>query len=139
MSRAAFVAAARAYIGTRWRHLGRDAHGMDCVGLVLAAARDVGLSLPEPGYYPRGRSADELIRGIEAVAAHAKSPPAPGDVLLFRAGRLGAHLGILAEHPVYRCDSVIHCPLDRGEVCEEPMTEEMRGVLVSRHVLPGLV
>jgi cell wall-associated NlpC family hydrolase len=139
MTRPALINAARSYIGAPWRHRGRDVHGMDCIGLVLAAARDVGVSLPEPPPYGTDRRGDELLRGVQAVAPIARGEPRPGDVLLFRAGRLGCHLGILADHPRYRCASLVHCPVDRGAVCEEVLTGEMWGAFVSRHELPGVV
>ena len=37
-----FVEAARKYIGVKYRHQGRSPHGMDCVGLLVLAANDIG-------------------------------------------------------------------------------------------------
>jgi len=43
LRKAEFVEAARSYLGVPFRHLGRNRNGLDCVGLVLCAAHDVGL------------------------------------------------------------------------------------------------
>ena len=41
-----FVAAARGYVGVPWRHLGRSRTGVDCIGLVLLAARETAALAP---------------------------------------------------------------------------------------------
>lgn len=40
---AAVVDRARSYIGTPWRHQGRDSNGCDCVGLIIMVASDLNL------------------------------------------------------------------------------------------------
>jgi len=37
------VAQARKYMGVRWAHQGRSPAGMDCAGLVIRVAQDLGL------------------------------------------------------------------------------------------------
>ncbi len=111
---------ARALVGVRWRHMGRDENGLDCIGLVLVAAARAGVSLPNPGKYAREPSGDDLRR---AIAAHLDPVALPavrdGDVLLFASGRWGGHVGIASTHPVYGVSSVIHAFLPRAGVVEE--------------------
>lgn len=45
-NRADVVKSALSFIGTKWKHQGRDREGCDCVGLVAAVATDLGI-LPE--------------------------------------------------------------------------------------------
>lgn len=51
--RIAFVAAARSFIGVRWQHQGRTAHGLDCAGLVMVALQAVGRNPIDSIGYPR--------------------------------------------------------------------------------------
>lgn len=55
----AIVAAARGYVGVRFRLQGRDHHGLDCLGLVLLCGRAAGLRIDAP--------ADYLMRGHDRL------------------------------------------------------------------------
>ena len=82
---------ARNLVGTRFRHLGRGEHGLDCAGLVIESyRRALGADIDERGY-PReptrarvmawvNRHFDRLV-GREAVAC--------GDMALVRLGSNG--------------------------------------------------
>ncbi len=50
---AKFVAAARSWIGVPWAHQGRSRAGVDCIGLVVMAARDCWLQVPLDATYGR--------------------------------------------------------------------------------------
>ena len=93
MTPAAFIAAARSYLGTPWRHMGRNRAGLDCIGLVLVAARDAGLSLPDPAPYEREPADARLVLEASRLASRVSSP-APGDVMVFRTTRHVGHVGI---------------------------------------------
>lgn len=102
MSALAFVAAARSRVGTRWRHRGRQPWAIDCVGLVVLAARDAGLIIPDELYYGREPWDDMLRRrcreefGQELQVSVAQ----PGDVAVVRFGRHEpSHVGIVGDHP----------------------------------------
>lgn len=111
---------ARSFLGVPWRHLGRDRAGMDCIGLLLLAGRMAGHALPDAPAYAR-EPQDHALR--QALAAHLDAVPvsaaAPGDVLLFKLGIYGGHVGICASHPAYGVPSVIHAHLPRRAVVEE--------------------
>ena len=98
------VDAALKYLGTPFRHQGRTAEGLDCVGLVVRVAMDLDLYHEDVPAYNREAN------GVDFVAQFAKqmdrktpvpSPGAlpgcmePGDVLLFRDRRFTIHAGIL--------------------------------------------
>lgn len=124
------VEAARGWIGVRWRHLGRSRTGVDCIGLVLLALRDCGVHLPDPAPYPREPQGTRLLRGIEQHARRV-STIEPGNVLLFRLGLYGGHVGIASVHPQYGQPAVIHAYARQGEqVCEQLMTDQYRTALV---------
>lgn len=42
-----WVEAVRSYVGTPYRHMGGNRHGVDCFGLLLAAARDCGIMVSD--------------------------------------------------------------------------------------------
>jgi hypothetical protein len=122
-------AAARGFLGTPWRHLGRSATGLDCIGLVLLAARDVGIALPDPAPYEREPQGTRLLDGILAHAARVAAP-SPGDVLLFRMGLYGGHVGIASEHPAWRVPACIHAYAPHRRVVEQPMQGELATALI---------
>ena len=137
MSPEAFVAAARSYVGVAWRHLGRSRTGVDCIGLVLLSARDVGLDLPDPAPYAREPQGTRLLDGILAHATRV-AEAAPGDVLLFRMGLYGGHVGIASVHPTWGVPACLHAYAPRRQVVEQPMDDELRTALLGAFRLPSL-
>ncbi len=105
------VARARALIGTRFVLHGRDAEGVDCIGLVAAAigARDV-----PTGYALRSTE----VRAIERQCKAFGLAPAPalqaGDVAVMRAGPAQFHFGI------WTGVSLIHAEASLRRVVESP-------------------
>ena len=137
MSAAAFVAAARSYVGVPWRHLGRSRTGLDCIGLVLLAAREARTDLPDPAPYAREPQGTRLLEGILAHATRV-AEAAPGDVLLFRLGLYGGHVGIASTHPAWGVPACLHAYAPRKQVVEQPMDAELRSALLGAFRLPAL-
>ncbi len=132
---AAFVAAARGYVGVPWRHLGRALTGVDCIGLVLLAARRAGMDLPDPAPYEREPQGTRLLEGILGYATRV-AEASTGDVLLFRMGLYGGHVGIASTHPAWRVPACLHAYAPRKQVVEQPMDAELRAALVGAFRLP---
>lgn len=113
---------ARALVGVPWRHMGRSAAGVDCIGLVWLAANRAGVLLPEPPPYAR-EPQDQALR--EALHRHlvpvVLSDARDGDVLLFNLGLYAGHVGLAGTHPAYGVPSVVHAHLPRRAVVEEPL------------------
>lgn len=137
MNAADFAAAARGYVGVPWRHLGRARTGVDCIGLVLLATREVGLELPDPAPYGREPQGTRLLEGILTHAERIASPE-PGDVLLFRMGLYGGHVGIASVHPDWNVPACLHAYAPRKQVVEQPMDTELRAALIGAFRLPLL-
>lgn len=129
------VTAARAYLGAPWRHLGRGDRGVDCIGLVLLAAARIGVQIPDPAPYDRAPQNSRLFDGI-ATHADRVAAPEPGDVLLFRMGLYGGHVGIASMHPAYRTLAVIHAYAPRRHVVEQPFDHEIKAAFVAAFRLP---
>lgn len=89
------VAAARAWIGTPYRHLSATrGAGCDCLGLVRGVWRDLyGTLPPVPNYRLDTRDHRDLLAAAEARLAPADR--VAGSIVLFRLGALPRHCGIL--------------------------------------------
>lgn len=89
MSAEAFVAAARSYIGVPWKHQGRSRAGLDCIGLIILAGRDIGIAVP-------------LVANYGPIQAYWQMKPYLADFCQ----RIGqAELGAIA---VYRTSASLH-------------------------------
>jgi NlpC/P60 family putative phage cell wall peptidase len=141
LPRAAIVAEARSWIGTRYRHQASvKGVGCDCLGLVRGVWRACVGDEPEaPGpYAPDWAEA----RGEEALAAAALRhlvPVAPseigaGDIMLFRwrAGCVAKHAAIATG-----CGTMIHAH-DGASVCEVALAPWWRRRLAFAFRFPGV-
>lgn len=99
ITRAQIVAAARGWIGVRWKHQGRSRAGVDCIGLAVCVRADLGLDhLDAAGY---GRTAEDE-RMLDFCRQHmrpvAMAQIQPGDVLVM-AQADQRHMAIVADYP----------------------------------------
>lgn len=117
MSNVDVVVAARSYVGVKYLHGGRSRHGVDCAGLLVLVARDLGIEVSDasPGYprHPDGTLMSYLkVNGDEINPDEA----GPGDVIVYwfdRASREPQHVGIRTES-----GGLIHCWSEMGGVVE---------------------
>ena len=105
------IAAARSYLGTPFHHMARNPPvGVDCAGLVICAAREVGL-LP-PGFdvpsYSRVPDGVSLLAWCrEHLDEVAKETMQAGDVIVVSMGEYPQHIGLLGSYR-YGGFSIIH-------------------------------
>lgn len=111
MTSQAFIAAARSYIRTPWKHQGRTRSGVDCIGLVVLAGRDCGLDLPLEANYGRFQ-AYWAMKPILMQHADRAGSAEPGDIILFKSNAL-LHLAILTEK-----GTIVHAIGAAGRVTE---------------------
>ncbi len=120
-----FIAAARTYIGVPWQHQGRSRHGIDCVGLLVCVARDLGIPVEDVRAYEREPRAHDLAR---ILRRHCVSVPVAamrrGDIVLM--GRPSTHVGILTH--AHRPLGLIHVPTNGAcvEVRFDPDIHRLR-------------
>jgi cell wall-associated NlpC family hydrolase len=117
------VAAARGYLGVPWRHQGRSRAGLDCGGLVVLVARDLGLADYDVLGYSRHAQGQSLVRHFAAVMD--ATPPAAmrsGDVLVFAEAAWPCHAAILSTK--HGRPHLIHAHALRRQVIEEPFAGE---------------
>jgi cell wall-associated NlpC family hydrolase len=130
LSAAAFVAAARKLRGTPWRHRGRKSWAMDCVGLIVVAAREAGLQVTDEKLYGREPWEAQLQAGLRArFGTPIDTDWRAGDVSVIRwAKGEPSHVGILADHPLGGL-SLIHAHNLHG-VIEHAVDERLRCCVV---------
>lgn len=115
------VATARGWVGVVTRHQGRSrGGGIDCAGLVVMVARELGLGTYDAEGYRREPDGRKLLAHFAAAMDRIAIPTAgDGDVLLLRQGPMPCHAGILSTW--HSRPHLIHAHSGRGKVCEDPL------------------
>lgn len=121
--RTALIAAARSFIGTPFKHVGRKEHGVDCLGLLVLSMRAIGHEMADKTAYSRSPSGEQIR---EAATAHFGPPipfadAQPGDVVLMQWHRRPQHVAILGDYP-FGGLSVIHSDIEFGGVTEHRLS-----------------
>lgn len=138
---------ARSFVGTPFLHQGRrKGHGVDCVGLVLCVAEDLGLvdrdgrkflraDYYDYGMQPAGRFVhDECAKRL---IVKPQSDLTAGDVLSLRVPHLPTHTAIVAlrGEALY----IIHAYNGAGSVVEHILSEPWRRRIIGSFTFPGVV
>lgn len=123
-TRADIVAAARSWEGVRWHHQGRNREGgVDCLGLPVMVARELGLSTYDIANYPREPNVETFLPHFIAAGCARINPrdARDGDIVTFRQRARPCHVGIFTEKHGVR--HVIHASRSHGKVVEEPLPD----------------
>lgn len=130
-TRQEIVAAARRYLGVRWVHQGRTARGLDCLGLVIRTAQDVGLTREDFTAYARipdgGRLLAELRKRLQPAPR-----PQPGDVLVMRFDRWPIHVALCTDV------GAIHAAAQFRRVVEHRLDAQWQARVCGAFTLPGV-
>jgi cell wall-associated NlpC family hydrolase len=105
--RAAVVAEAKTWVGTPWHHQADvKGAGVDCAMILVRVFVDTGVV---PAFDPRPysrtwfmhRGEEKFMDIVRQCGAHEiEGPPKPGDLALWKIGRLFAHGSIVVEWPM---------------------------------------
>lgn len=130
------ITAARAWIGTRWQHQGRTrGAGVDCVGLIVGALGDVGITVEDRAGYgrvPDGSLIADLDRQLMRV-----DEPEHGGVALFALDGSPMHVSWIADSPSgWR---MIHAYAPSRRVVEHGLDDRWLARLVRWYHVPGVV
>lgn len=116
------VDAARACLGTPFYHQGRVAGiGLDCIGLVIHAVKQVGLAVEDVDDYGREPQGDTLHHALISHGFVVVDDIVPGDVLLFRFNGAPQHVGLAVSW-----DAMVHSYAPIGRVVETGLGETWR-------------
>lgn len=126
-----FINDVRAFEGVPYHHQGRNEHGIDCIGLVIAALAKQGIDVKAPANYGRSPRGSLLTDLIEQSGLVYKLPidlrklgPRRGDVLIFTIRDDPQHVGV-ALSPT----TMIHAAAASKFVREVPISEGWRSKL----------
>lgn len=133
-SRDDIVTAARRWVGVPFRHQGRTRAGVDCLGMVIGVAEEIGARVParvrEARGYERQPNAGELRAGLDALMVpRARSGAGPGSVLLMAYGRTPQHLGVVTARRGEEL-VVVHVTEKMGRGVEHRLGRDLRVVKV---------
>ena len=129
------VEIARRHKGAPFRHQGRTAQGLDCVGLLIIIADELGLPYHDEPNYPRVTMGTEFIRRFREGAAMRQKSLAErkaGDILIIRQRQRPCHVAIYTGE-----NTIVHSYAARGKVFEEPFTKYWERDTVACYEYPG--
>ena len=93
------VRQARSYVGTPYLHQGRTRHGLDCAGLLVVVAHDLGL-YPGVDHRSYGLLNDgSVVMDMAREHFVPQREATPGLIGIFRSGGASRHYGIFGDHP----------------------------------------
>jgi cell wall-associated NlpC family hydrolase len=126
------IAAARSYLGCRYHHQGRTRAGIDCAGLLVCVARDVGISTESDQMgYSRTPDGMSLKRALDDFGVRVDTFQ-PGDFLLMRFDAQPQHIAIVTDV------GIIHSYLSARRVVEHRLSDDWRARIVQAYAFPGV-
>ncbi len=124
------VEAARACVGTRFRAQGRTIGlALDCVGLVLVAAKAAAVTIDDFPAYSLGGDHPALEPILARHGCAAVAIGEPGDILIMAPTPRRCHFGILTPA------GVVHAHAGLGRVVEGPIDPEW--AIIGQWRFPG--
>jgi len=133
------VAAARSYMGVRWHHQGRSRAGLDCAGLIICVARDLGLTAFDVGGYgtsPDGRMS-QILRA-QCIAQAPGTEPEPAMVAEIRFEREPQHVALIVPYHLGGVALLHAMSRFPRRVTEHRLDAEWRRKIVALYRLPGV-
>ena len=139
------IAEAREWIATPFQHQTRlKGKAVDCAGLVIGVARNLGLI--DPGFdisnYARSPDGFSLIRTAdEHMIRISRDFMREGDVIVIRWAKEPQHFGIVADY-LHGGMSIIHAyctPDGKGSVIEQRLAPHLLARFVAAYRLPGVI
>jgi len=130
------IDAARGWLDTPFHHQGRlKGVGVDCIGLVVGVARELGVEIYDEAGYGRQPQEGRLRAALDE---HLQRAPAlsPGRVVLMQWDVDPMHVGILASHPAGGL-SLIHAYAKSRKVVEHALDDVWQARIAAVYLFPG--
>ncbi len=128
------VQTARSYIGTKWRHLGRQPWAIDCIGLLVHSVAAGGIQMCDRTNYSRAPWRDGLRAELVAHFGEAiDGDLEPGDVVLIQWPSIPepSHVAIVGDY-AHGGLSLIHAHSDFG-VAEHRLDDSWQALIVAAY------
>lgn len=138
-TRSRIVEEARKFLGTKWKHMGRTATGIDCVGLVISVGKNLGLhEYPDDVPYTRQSVGSDLIRPFAEYGERVTNlmDLKDGDILIMKDVFFPHHVAFMASNGAMK--TIIHACVHRGKVVEDTFTEDFRKKVMTAFKFKGL-
>jgi len=120
IEREQIIDAARRWVGTRWQHQGRSPAGVDCIGLLVVVARELGLEVADVAGYRRRQDGKELLAALRSqLQKQSITNWNIGDIGVFKESAFPIHVGFLGLRD--GVPTVIHAHARRRQVIEEAL------------------
>ena len=142
-TRSEVVRVARSYIGTPFHHMGRlPGVGLDCVGVLICASRELGLVAPDfdlPAYTPTP-DGTTMFAWAKEYMTPVPGEMYPGNVVLLITDTEPQHLAILGDYS-HGGLSIIHASHSSKppRVLETRLMFSRTQRFVAAYALPGII
>lgn len=133
------VAAARSYTGVRWVHQGRNRAGLDCVGLIIRVAHDLGLSEFDATGYGTSPNGD-LGRALreQCIVQSPGTEPAPAMVAEIRFELEPQHVALIVPYHLGGLGLLHALSRFPRRVTEHRLDADWRRRITGLYCLPGV-
>ena len=129
------VEIARKWLGTKFHHQGRKIGvGVDCIGLIVGVARELGLPVEDRVDYAREPKDGELQMAMEKYLV--PSELKPGFVVLFKLEKEPQHVGIVTDYDGKGL-GLIHAYIQARKVVEHNLDASWAFKIVAVYGYPG--
>lgn len=141
ITREQIIEKSREYIGTKYHKQGRlkkteeDQGGIDCCGLLICVAKELGLTDYDIEGYSDQPDGVSLLKEFNSQCTPVKIPE-PGDILIFRIRHFPQHCGIMSQIGGHA--GVIHAYQSVGTVREHILHDWWLCRVVAAYKFPGL-
>lgn len=141
VTRQQIIETAREYIGTAYHKQGRlkktedELGGIDCCGLLICVAWELGLSDYDLQNYSDQPDGESLLREFNSQCTPVDTPQ-PGDILIFKIRHFPQHCGIMSQINDYH--SVIHAYQSLNAVKEHILHDWWVKRIVAAYKFPGV-
>ena len=129
-----FIEVCESYEGTPFHHQGRVPHvGLDCVGLPICAAQEIGIPMKdnlEYGHEPSSRFLRYMIVDVNGLISCPVDDDQPGDIILMRYSAEPTHVAIRTH------DGIVHAYAPMRKVVKMPLADSLSHLFVGRFRYP---
>lgn len=134
VTREQVVAAARRYMDVPWVHQGRSMLGVDCIGLHVCPARDLGTTafdITDYGILADGYRLRRVLQE-QCGAPHPIARMRPADIILMRFRLLPHHIAMATN------TGMLHSSASVGRVVETSINRRLRSMMIEAYRFPGV-